>query len=84
MGAALRLSMVFNAGGEVGVVEGGVDGEGLLGVLAGEFAEPVSTVFVAVDERGPVGLHAGGDGQAVEGVGVFGLRWSAAFARRLA
>ena len=58
---------------EVGVVEGGVEGEGLLGVLAGELAELEGPVLAAVDERGPVGLHAGGDGFDVEGVGVFGV-----------
>ena len=42
--------VVFDAGGEVGVVKGRVDGKGLFAVLAGEFAEFVSTVLVSVDE----------------------------------
>jgi hypothetical protein len=65
--------VVLDADGEVGVVERGVEGEGLLGVLAGELAEFIGAVFVAVDEGGPIGLHAGGDGLAVKGVGVFGI-----------
>jgi len=36
-------------------VEGGVEGEGLLGVLAGKFAEFVGAVLVTIDEGGPVG-----------------------------
>ncbi len=65
--------VVLNADGEVGVIEGWVNGEGLFGIFAGELAEFIGAVLVAVDEGGPVGLHAGGDGLAVEGVGVFGI-----------
>jgi hypothetical protein len=65
--------VVLDANGEVGVVEGGIEGEGLFGVLAGELAEFVGAVLVAIDERGPVGLHAGGDRLAVVSVGVFGI-----------
>ncbi len=65
--------VVLDADGQVGVVEGGVDGEGLLGVFAGELAVFEGAVLVTVDERGPVGLHAGGDSFAVERVGVIGV-----------
>jgi hypothetical protein len=65
--------VVLDADGEVGVIEGRADGKGLFGIFAGEFAELEGAVLVAIDERGPVGLHAGGDGFAVEGVGVFGV-----------
>ncbi len=51
----------------------GGDGESLFGVFAGQLAELEGAVLVAVDEGGPVGLHAGGDGFAVEGVGVGGV-----------
>src|ERR1700678_4497354 len=44
--------VVFNADGEVGIVEGGIEGESLLGIFAGEFAVFEGSVFVAIDERG--------------------------------
>jgi len=65
--------VVLDADGEVGIVKGGVDGKGLLGVFAAELAELEGAVLLAVNERCPVGLHARGDGLAVEGIGIVGV-----------
>src|ERR1700733_5436201 len=65
--------VVFYADGKIGVVEGGVESKSLLCEFTGEFTKFIGPVLVTVDERGPVGLHTGGDGLAVEGVRVFGV-----------
>lgn len=65
--------VVFDPGGEVGVVERGVDGKGLPGIGAGLLAEVQGGDIALVDHEGIVGLHTADDGLDVESVGVFGI-----------
>src|ERR1700722_7824758 len=65
--------VVFYADSKIGVVEGGVESKSLLCEFTGEFTKFIGAVLVTVDQRGPVGLHTGGYGLAVEGVRVFGI-----------
>ncbi len=73
-GAGLEAEhVVFDAAGEVGVVQGGIEGERLAGVDGGLLGEVEGGEVALVDHERVVGLHAADQGFHVEGGGVLGV-----------
>lgn len=65
--------VVFDSGGEISVVEGGIGGEGLFGPCAGFFAVAECAEVFFVDHEGVIRAHAADKGFDIQSTGVLAI-----------